>query len=297
MNRKPYPSDVSDDEWAFVVPYLALMVEAAPQREHPLREVFNGARYIVRTGAPWHPAGGRQAAHHQVRIRAAATALGRGAQLRLDDPFSASGSRLRAVAQHPRWPAFLVLRGRPARALYSPDGPICITGSSPHHRACLPGDMQPHHEHAAQRYDERADNPVCAELGRCLPQCRNKSIGGMSIGAAWCVPWSPGSTSIANAGRRPLQSQRAGDLTMAERRCACRHVRCDRRSRIADSIDDASAAGHYMAARCHQRWATADHAEPHALAWQQVSGGGGIGRRWNDDRQRHLVQRSCTTST
>lgn len=53
MERKPYPSDVTDDEWAFVVPYLTLMTEAAPQREHPLREVFNGLRWIVRTGAQW----------------------------------------------------------------------------------------------------------------------------------------------------------------------------------------------------------------------------------------------------
>jgi transposase len=50
MTRKPYPSDVSDDEWAFVAPYLTLMTEDAPQREHSLREVFNGLRYIVRTG-------------------------------------------------------------------------------------------------------------------------------------------------------------------------------------------------------------------------------------------------------
>jgi transposase len=51
--RKSYPSDVSDDEWAFVAPYLTLMKEDAPQREHSLREVFNGLRYIVRTGAQW----------------------------------------------------------------------------------------------------------------------------------------------------------------------------------------------------------------------------------------------------
>ena len=53
MARKPYPSDVSDEEWAFVAPYLTLMTEDAPQREHPLREVFNGLRWIVRAGAPW----------------------------------------------------------------------------------------------------------------------------------------------------------------------------------------------------------------------------------------------------
>jgi transposase len=53
MKRTPYPSDVSDDEWSFVAPYLTLMTEEAPQREHDLREVFNGLRWIVRTGAQW----------------------------------------------------------------------------------------------------------------------------------------------------------------------------------------------------------------------------------------------------
>src|SRR5918995_76474 len=52
-SRKPYPSDVSDEEWAFVAPYLALVREDAPQRTHDLREVFNGLRWIVRSGAPW----------------------------------------------------------------------------------------------------------------------------------------------------------------------------------------------------------------------------------------------------
>lgn len=52
-SRKPYPSDVSDDEWAFAAPYLALVREDAPQRTHSLREVFNGLRYIVKTGGQW----------------------------------------------------------------------------------------------------------------------------------------------------------------------------------------------------------------------------------------------------
>ena len=51
--RKPYPSDVSDDEWAFVVSYLTLMKEEAPQRDYPLRELFNALRWLVRAGAPW----------------------------------------------------------------------------------------------------------------------------------------------------------------------------------------------------------------------------------------------------
>jgi transposase len=56
MNTPPrtrYPSDVSDEEWAFLAPYLTLMREDAPQRTHSLRELFNGLRYIARTGLQW----------------------------------------------------------------------------------------------------------------------------------------------------------------------------------------------------------------------------------------------------
>src|SRR5216683_813800 len=51
--RVGYRSDVSDEEWAFVVPYLLLCREDAPQREYSLRAVFNGLRYLVRTGCQW----------------------------------------------------------------------------------------------------------------------------------------------------------------------------------------------------------------------------------------------------
>ncbi len=52
-DKERYPSDVSDEEWAFVAPYLTLMTTDAPQRVYELREVFNGLRYIARSGAPW----------------------------------------------------------------------------------------------------------------------------------------------------------------------------------------------------------------------------------------------------
>ena len=51
--REAYPSDVSDEEWLFAAPYLTLMRDDAPQRDHDLREVFNGLLWIVRTGAAW----------------------------------------------------------------------------------------------------------------------------------------------------------------------------------------------------------------------------------------------------
>ena len=53
MSRKAYPSDVSDEEWEFVAPYLTLMKEDAPQRVYALRELFNALRWFVRAGCPW----------------------------------------------------------------------------------------------------------------------------------------------------------------------------------------------------------------------------------------------------
>jgi transposase len=41
---KPYPSDVGDEEWSLIVPYLTLMKEDAPQREHSMRESRSMAR-------------------------------------------------------------------------------------------------------------------------------------------------------------------------------------------------------------------------------------------------------------
>lgn len=45
-SRQPYPSDVSDDEWAFVASHLTLLREAALQRKHDLREVYNSLRWL-----------------------------------------------------------------------------------------------------------------------------------------------------------------------------------------------------------------------------------------------------------
>jgi len=44
---------VSDEEWAFVAPYLTLLPLDANQRQYDLREVFNALRYLVRGGIPW----------------------------------------------------------------------------------------------------------------------------------------------------------------------------------------------------------------------------------------------------
>ncbi len=38
---------LSDDEWAFTAPYLIPMREDASRRGYPLREVFNGLRWVI----------------------------------------------------------------------------------------------------------------------------------------------------------------------------------------------------------------------------------------------------------
>jgi transposase len=69
MAARTYPSDVTDEEWAFVAPYLALMREEAPQRKHALRTLFNALRYLAHTGCPWrylpHDLPPWQAVHQQ----------------------------------------------------------------------------------------------------------------------------------------------------------------------------------------------------------------------------------------
>ena len=56
MNRKPYPSDGSDEEWARGAPSLTLMPPAAAPRTSEVRAGFNAVRWlavrwVVRTGA------------------------------------------------------------------------------------------------------------------------------------------------------------------------------------------------------------------------------------------------------
>jgi transposase len=51
--RKSYPSDVTDAEWEFLLPYVTLMREDTPQRSTDMREVFNAIRYVVKTGCQW----------------------------------------------------------------------------------------------------------------------------------------------------------------------------------------------------------------------------------------------------
>jgi transposase len=51
--KEPCPRDFTDEEWAFAAPYLTMMPEEAPQRQHDIHEVFNALRWNVRTCSAW----------------------------------------------------------------------------------------------------------------------------------------------------------------------------------------------------------------------------------------------------
>jgi transposase len=59
ITRKPYKTDLTDDEWAIREPVLqrALYGDKTKTRAHPrrypLREITNAILYVLKTGSPW----------------------------------------------------------------------------------------------------------------------------------------------------------------------------------------------------------------------------------------------------
>lgn len=51
--RSGYLTDVTDEEWSFVLPYLLLSRADNASREHDLRAIFNAVRYVVKGGNQW----------------------------------------------------------------------------------------------------------------------------------------------------------------------------------------------------------------------------------------------------
>lgn len=51
--RKPYPSDLSDAQWAILEPLLPPRVPAGSPRTTSLREVLNAIFYLLSTGCAW----------------------------------------------------------------------------------------------------------------------------------------------------------------------------------------------------------------------------------------------------
>ena len=53
MTRRGYPSDVDDDTYLFLLPYLLLSPTDAGQRKYAIRDVLNALLWVARTGAQW----------------------------------------------------------------------------------------------------------------------------------------------------------------------------------------------------------------------------------------------------
>ena len=53
MARTPYPSDLTDEQWALVEPLIPPAKSGGRHRSVNMREVLNGILYLVRTGCSW----------------------------------------------------------------------------------------------------------------------------------------------------------------------------------------------------------------------------------------------------
>jgi len=53
MNRKRYPSDLTDKEWAILEPLIRPAKHGGRRRSANMREVINAIMYVLRTGCQW----------------------------------------------------------------------------------------------------------------------------------------------------------------------------------------------------------------------------------------------------
>lgn len=53
MERKPYPTDLTDEQWVVIEPFLPPAKREGRPREHDLREIVNALLYITQAGCAW----------------------------------------------------------------------------------------------------------------------------------------------------------------------------------------------------------------------------------------------------
>jgi putative transposase len=51
--RKPYPTDLTDKEWALIAPYVPAAKPGGRPEKYPKREILDAIFYIVRGGCAW----------------------------------------------------------------------------------------------------------------------------------------------------------------------------------------------------------------------------------------------------
>ena len=54
MKRKPYPSDLSDAQWALLEPLMPKAKQSGRPRRVELRQIINRIFYILCGGCTWH---------------------------------------------------------------------------------------------------------------------------------------------------------------------------------------------------------------------------------------------------
>ena len=53
MPRQPYPSDLTDAQWAMLEPMLPAAKPGGRPRKHALRDIMDAIRYVLRGGIAW----------------------------------------------------------------------------------------------------------------------------------------------------------------------------------------------------------------------------------------------------
>ncbi len=53
MDRKPYPTDLTDAQWAILAPMIPAPNKTGRPRKYAMREVVNAILYQVRSGGAW----------------------------------------------------------------------------------------------------------------------------------------------------------------------------------------------------------------------------------------------------
>ena len=53
ITRKAYPSDLTDEQWAYVEPLLPKQDKRGRKAQHPRREMLNALLYLARSGCAW----------------------------------------------------------------------------------------------------------------------------------------------------------------------------------------------------------------------------------------------------
>jgi transposase len=110
--RQPYPTDLTDHEWALIAPYVPQAKRGGRPEHYPKREILNGIFYIVRDMD--HPLARWRQQHHKTQAELAAlTGIRQGTLARYE-----SGTRI------PRKAHLLTLMeitGLPAEAFVLPE--------------------------------------------------------------------------------------------------------------------------------------------------------------------------------